>query len=223
MLVEMRDSYLPVALGIYDEETSSDVTPVLGPLHKVPGSQQKTGTFNWAPKRPSQNAVPDSEVNSHGSNKDEVVPLKNLDSLCSDWFNRNMTPTKYKFKCVVNAIGKLKFDNRTKLQCLVDVDDGSCWASVYIPQKMVEEKIGRSAQEVYDAFHSGLDLYDEILDLLKRKLLCGFQCTMLVAMTDSFFPVALEIYDEDSQQETEISGGESNVESRVAAGLAEIG
>ncbi|KAI3849543.1 hypothetical protein MKX03_010899, partial [Papaver bracteatum] len=135
MLVEMRDSFLPVALEINDEETSSDVTPVLGPLHKVPGSQQKTETFNGAPKRPSHNAVPDSEVNSHGSNKDEVVLLENLDSLCSDWFYRNKTPTKYKFKCVVNAIGELKFDNRTTLQCLLDVEDASCWASVYIPQK----------------------------------------------------------------------------------------
>ncbi|KAI3849544.1 hypothetical protein MKX03_010900, partial [Papaver bracteatum] len=48
-------------------------------------------------------------------------------------------------------------------------------------------------------------------------------CTMLVAMTDSYFPTALEIHDEGGQQETEISGGESNVESRVAAGLDKIG
>lgn len=132
----------------------------------------------------------------------------------------------------MSALGELYFENRTTYRCLVDVYDGSSWALVCIPHEIVEKKIGRSAQEVCDAFHSGPELYDKILDKLKHEF-CSFQCTMVVEMRDSSIPVALEINDvkpllgplhtvPGSQQETEIPNGASNVEPRVAAELDKI-
>ncbi|KAI3887368.1 hypothetical protein MKX03_002772 [Papaver bracteatum] len=63
-----------------------------------------------------------------------------------------------KIICVIvngNAIAELKFENRTTYLCILDVVDRSCGeAVVCIPHEIVEKKIGCSAQQVYEAFHS---------------------------------------------------------------------
>ncbi|XP_026407746.1 uncharacterized protein LOC113302986 [Papaver somniferum] len=160
MVVEMRDSSIPVALEI------NDVKPLLGPLHTVPGSQQETeipnGASNVEPRVAAEldkisvvgctgamsemdireekfagcsNAVPDSGVNSHGSTKDkEMIPLEYLDSMFSVWENRNdNTPIQYKIKCVVYDIAEMWFKKWETYECLVNVTDGSRESMVLIP------------------------------------------------------------------------------------------
>ncbi|RZC88817.1 hypothetical protein C5167_031190 [Papaver somniferum] len=135
----------------------------------------------------SHNAFPDSADNSHGSIEDIEIPLKYLDSLSSDWDNRNNdddAPIRCKIKCIVYGITDFGFKNSTTYGYFVNVADGSRESMVCIPRKIAEKHYSPKQGCVM----SDLDL--------KTKL-CSFQVTMLVEMTkDSNLPVALEINDE---------------------------